>query len=487
MLKYMRDHLGKTFLFIIVGAIALVFVFMGVFPESGGGGGGNVASVGGETVTIRELQNAVERDLQSYRSLGMDLPPNLVENIKQGTLQNLVKSKLMLVEARRLGIQASDKEVKENIEKLPYFLDKKTQKFDVQLYRNLLRENGFTTGQFEDDIRSSLTNQRVQAFLESRVRITPQEVEREYKLANEMRDIEFVRFSREDAIKKMTVEPKELEAFLADKNKEAQVMGFYAANNPRFNKEEQVCARHILKRTDPTNTAKTAPKEFLDLKPTPSNFAAIAKKSSEDPGSKDKGGDLDCFGKNAMDKAFEATAFATPVGQVSAPVKSAFGWHYIYVYKKVPAVTQSLESVKKEIATELIKKERVDELRKINLAAAAEAIKNWPPKGTQTTGFFNSLEGTVPKIGTAPEILSAAFDPKAKIQTGPQQFEAMGAVIVAKVKERKSADMAKLNAEREKQVQTLRERKIRAFLPAWLEDVQKRTKISYNSSIIGQI
>ncbi len=488
MLKYMRDHLGKTFLFTIVGLIAIVFVFAGVYPELGGGFGsaGAAANVGGEKVTVQELQNAINRDIENYRALGMDLPPDMIENIKQGTLQNLVRSKLMLVEARRLGIQASDNEVMQEIRKMPYFLDKATQKFDLQLYRKLLAENNLTTGQFEDNVRESLTNQRMQEFLASRIRITPAEVEREFKLANETRNLEFVRFSREDAMKKLSVEPKDIDAYLADKNKEGQVLSYYAGNSARYNKEEQVCARHILKRTAP-GAAATAPKEFLDLKPTPSNFASLAKKHSDDPGSKAEGGELNCFGKGVMDKAFEQTAFSTPVGKISAPVKSAFGWHYIYVYKKEPAVKIPLESVRKEIATELIKRERIEEIRKINFAAAADALKNWPPKGVQTTGPFNSLEGVLPKIGTAPEILKAAFDPSAKIQTGPQQFEAQGGVIVAKVKDKKSADMSKLASEREMQMRTLKERKLRAFLPAWLEDVQKRTKISFNNSIVSQM
>ena len=489
MLKFMRDHLGKTFLFGIVALIAIVFVFSGVYPELGGGFGsaGAVATVGGEKVTVQELQQAVNRDLENYRALGMDLPPDLIEQIKQGTLQNLVRNKLMLVEARRLGIQASDKEVMEEIRKMPYFLDKATQKFDLQLYRKLLQENNLSTGQFEDNVRESLTNQRVQEFLASRIRITPGEVEREYKLSNETRNLEFVRFSREDALKKMSVDPKEVDAFLANKEKEAQVVGYYAANSGKYNKEEEVCARHILKRTDPKADSKTPPKAFTDLKPTTGNFAALAKQHSDDPGSKTDGGDLKCFGKGVMDKAFEATAFSTPVGKVSEPVKSAFGWHYIYVYKKNPGVKISLDSVRREIASDLIKRERVEEVRKINMAAAAEALKSWPPKNVETTGPFNSLEGILPKIGTAPEILKAAFDPSAKIQTGPQQFEAQGGVIVAKVKEKKSADMSKLAAEKDKQMQTLRERKLRAFIPAWLEDVQKRTKVSFNSSVVSQM
>lgn len=491
MLKFMRDHLGKTFLFIIVGAIALVFVFTGTLTDlrfGGGGAGGAVASIGDERITIREFQDAVERDIQNYRALGMELPPEMINQVRDGTLQNLVKGKLMLVEARRLGVLASEAEVMEEIRQQPYFQDKDKKTFDVETYRKLLAANHLTPGQYEQHVREQLTNQRLVKFLEGRIRVTPLEVEREYKISNETRNLQFVRFTRESAMKKMTVEPKELEAFLADKSKEGQVATYYAANTARYNKQEQVCARHILKRfkSPKDETEATAPKDVLALQPNPGNFAKLAEKSSDDPGSKEKGGDLDCFPRGVMDKAFEETAFSTPAGKVSAPVKSKFGWHYIYVYKKNPAVNMPLEKVKREIAEELVKRERMDEIRKINLAAADAALKNFP-SSAETTGPFNSLEGQIPKIGRADEIMKAAFDPKAKIQTGPQLFEAAGGVIVARVKDKKSADMAKLNAEKDKQVQTLRERKLRAFLPAWLQDVEARTKVTYNKKIFADM
>jgi peptidyl-prolyl cis-trans isomerase D len=495
MMKFMRVHMGKTFLFIVVGGISLVFVLWGVFPESrygrmGGIAAGDVATVDGEHISMRDLQQAVSRDLESYKALGMELPPDLMENIKISTLQRMVQGKLMLAEARRLGVQASDEEVAEEIRHLPYFQDKEKKTFDLELYRRLLSENHLSPSQFEDGIREQLTNQRMMKFLESRIRVTPGEVEREYKLANETRNLEFVRFSREDAMKKMTVDPKQVDAFLADKNKEGMLTSYYVQNNVRYNRPEQVCARHILKtpslKMKDTGDGK-APKEFLALKPSAQNFTKVAEKESDDPGSKAKGGDLDCFGKGVMDKAFEDAAFSLPVGQVSAPVHSKFGWHYILVYKKNPAIKRDLADVKREIAEELLKRERLDEIRKLNLAAGEEAMKHWPAKGLESTGPFNGLEGIIPKIGHADEILKAAFDPKSKLQTGPQMFEAQGGVIVAELKEKKSADMAKLEKEKDVQTRTLRERKLRAFLPAWLEDVQKRTSISYNKKLISEL
>lgn len=491
MMKFMRDRLGKTFLIIIVAGISLVFVLFGVFPETmpGAGVGGNsVASVGGEKITARELQNAVEREVQSYRQLGMELPPELMENVKRGTLESLIQGRLMLVEAKRLGFQVSDAEVTEAIQSIPNFQDKNTKAFSVDMYKQVLAANQLSPGQFEEDMRQNLVNQKMQKFLSDRIRVTPVEVERDFQVSNDTRDLYFARFTREDAMKKMTVPAKEVEAFLADKNREAQILGYYAQQNTRFNQPEKVCARHILKRfTGPEAEANTPPKAFLDMKPTPANFASVAQKSSDDPGSKAKGGDLDCFPQGAMDKAFEAVAFSLPVGKVSEPVKSQFGWHYILVSKKVPAVHQPIEKVRAEIAEELIKRERTDEIRKINLASAEAAAKAWAAQKKETTGPFSRLDGQIKGIGRAPELIAAAFDPKAKIQTGPQVFESQGGVMVASIKEKKSPDMAKFEKDRQMHVDTLRERKFRAFMPAWLEDVKSRTKVSYNTGVISQI
>jgi peptidyl-prolyl cis-trans isomerase D len=447
MLKFMREQLGKKILMILVAGISLVFVFWGVFPETrlgGGTSGSEVAAVGGEKITAQDLQNAVQREMESYRALGMELPPNVAENIKMGTLESLVQGKLMLVEAKRLGIQVSNAEVTEEIQQLPYFQDKNTKAFNLELYKQVLAANHLSPGQFEENVREGLIHQRMQKFLEDRIRVTPIEVEQEFQVSNDTRDLYFQRFSREDAMKKISVPEKDVEAFLANKDREAQIKGYYAQNNLKYNQPEKVCVRHILKRMDPAAPPEpTAPKEFLDLKPTPANFAAIAKKSSEDPGSKSRGGDLDCFPRGQMDPAFEQAAFSLPVGKVSEPVKSQFGWHYILVTKKIPAKNTPFEEVRREIALELIKREKTDEIRKINLASAEAAAKNWGTQKKETTGPFSRLDGQIKNIGRAPEIISAAFDPKAKIQSGPQVFESQGGVIVASIKEKKSPDMAK--------------------------------------------
>jgi peptidyl-prolyl cis-trans isomerase D len=491
MMQFMRNRMGEGILVALVALIGLGFVFSGVFTGNGGGGvtASDVATVDGDHITIQQLQNATNREIDQYRSLGMDLPPEMIANVRRNALNGLIQSKLMVVEARKLGIEASDREVQEEIRTMPYFQDKeKGGSFNVDLYRKTLTDNGLSPSQFEDNVRDSLTYQRMQKFLSDRIRVTPLEVEREYKISNNTRDLAFVRFSREEGMKKLQVKPADIDAFLGDKSKEAQINGYYAQNNVKFNQPEKVCARHILMKAAPGSDDKTPPKAFTDLKPSPANFADLAKKHSEDPGSKTNGGDLECFGRGVMDKAFEEVAFSQPVGKVSAPVKSQFGWHYILVSKKIAAVNQPLEKVRREIAEELIKRERVDEIRKINQSSAEAVAKNWnSAPGKLETGSFSSIDQSIPKIGRADEIMKAAFDPNAKIQTGPQLFESQGGYIVAQVKTKKVADMAKLPAEASNVTKSLRERKLRAFLPAWMEDVQKRAKISMNNNVLSQM
>ena len=294
MLKFMRDHFGGTVLFVIIGLISLVFVLWGVFPDSrmgrSMGAGGDIASVGDEHVTAREFNQMYEQEMNQYRQLGMELPPELLNQVKQGTLQQLIQGKLMLVEAHRLGIQPSEQEARDEIRNIPSFQNKDTKQFDVNQYKQVLAANQLTTGEFEQRVRDDITTKRLVAFLQSRIRVTPQEVEREYKITNETRNLEFVRFSRDDALKKMIVDPKAVEDFL--KKNDAQISSYYATNNNKYNRPEQVCARHILKKfpKPEDQKAEAPPKSFVDLKPTTANFAKLAEKESEDPGSKAKGG-----------------------------------------------------------------------------------------------------------------------------------------------------------------------------------------------------
>lgn len=128
---------------------------------------------------------------------------------------------------------------------------------------------------------------------------------------------------------------------------EAQIKAYFDKNHAQFDKPAMAKARHIL-----VPDLKTAQKVEADLK-SGKDFAAEAKQYSTDPGSRDKGGELGWFRKGQMVPSFEKYAFSAPIGKISPPVKSPFGYHIIEVEARKPAQKASLASVHDQIAMQL--------------------------------------------------------------------------------------------------------------------------------------
>ncbi len=126
-----------------------------------------------------------------------------------------------------------------------------------------------------------------------------------------------------------------------------QIAAYFAKNHTQFDKPPMVRARHIL-----VPDLKTAQKVEADLK-SGKDFAAEAKQYSIDPGSRDKGGELGWFRKGQMVPAFEAYAFKGPIGKVSPPVKSPFGYHVIEVEERKPGQTATIASARDQIVAQL--------------------------------------------------------------------------------------------------------------------------------------
>jgi len=127
----------------------------------------------------------------------------------------------------------------------------------------------------------------------------------------------------------------------------ASVKQYFDKNHEQFDKPEQVTAKHIL-----VPNLAMAEKIEGDLKAGQS-FAALAKQYSTDPGSKDKGGELGTFRRGQMVPAFDKVAFSAPIGAISAPVKSPFGYHIIVVESRTPGTKATLASATPQITETL--------------------------------------------------------------------------------------------------------------------------------------
>ncbi len=145
---------------------------------------------------------------------------------------------------------------------------------------------------------------------------------------------------------------------------DAEIKKYYNEHKKDFTTPEMVKARHILVRVKDDkdqNSWKAARKKAMEIKKELDNgadFAELAKKYSEDPGTKDRGGDLGYFGKGRMVPPFENAAFALKKGEVSDLVKTPFGYHLIKVEDRKPASTRSLDEVKLKIKEQVMQEKQ---------------------------------------------------------------------------------------------------------------------------------
>lgn len=172
---------------------------------------------------------------------------------------------------------------------------------------------------------------------------------------------------------------------------EAEIEGFYNENPDNFQQEEQVRASHILLMTpDDLSEEEVAEKkralEAIAKKlEEGADFAELAKEHSEDPGSKEKGGDLDYFTRERMVPEFAEAAFSLKPGEVSDIVKTQFGYHLVKVTDKKEARTIPLEESKERIEGFLKEQKQQKALDQLltALKQQSDVKNNLPPLPSQ--------------------------------------------------------------------------------------------------------
>jgi peptidyl-prolyl cis-trans isomerase C len=189
---------------------------------------------------------------------------------------------------------------------------------------------------------------------------------------------------------------------------------FYEDQIKGMKPEEEVQARHIL-----VDTEEKA-KELADKIAKGSDFAALAKENSKDPGSKDDGGMLGFFGRGQMVPQFEEAAYRLKKGEVSPPIKSQFGFHLIKLEDRRDKKLPTFEDVKERILNSMIQKkaqevatalrtkakiEYVDpEIKKLAEEQEKAAAEQKKAVEAQIKGQIEKME----KEGKAPPVLPGA-------------------------------------------------------------------------------
>ncbi len=383
-----RDKAVRIFLGAILVVVALSMITY-LIPGGGFGGGGTVseagtlADVAGDPITVQQARTAI-----AGVTRGRQMPPEIMSFYVPQIVQQMITERALAYEAKRIGLKVSDDETATAIRStLPPQLFK-DGKVDTNMYASVLAEQNMTISQFESEMARSVLVARLRQVIAEGTVVAPGEVEQEYKHRTEKTKIEYAMispakyqseaqpteaemrtyFDRSRA-QYQTPEKKSIAVLLLDSAKvaeavqvsDADLQKAYDANKNAFRTPERVKIRHILLKTDAAKgddaKVKAKAEDLLKQLRGGADFAEMAKKNSEDPGSGAKGGDLDWVSRGQMVKPFEDAAFSLPPKQLSNLVQTQYGYHILEVMEKENARLKPFEEVKGEIALNVKKRQ----------------------------------------------------------------------------------------------------------------------------------
>jgi peptidyl-prolyl cis-trans isomerase D len=465
MLDQMRRHKGwlKWSLGLVVLAFVIFYIpdFLSGNVTTGINLGDTVATVEGHDITAGEFRRTYDTQLQAYRNAyGGGVSEDLLKQlgIDQQILQQLVDRRAALVEAERLGITASDEEVRQRILTVPAFQENGVFIGD-QRYQQLLRAQRppMTPSEFEQSVREELALDKLRAALTEWLSITDKELETEYRLRNDKVKLAVVSFMADTFRSQATASDDEVLAHfnahqtdfkIPEKRKvryllvdadairakitvpDADIERAYNDDIEQYSTPEQVRASHILLKTEGKDDAvvKAKAEELLKQARSGADFADLATKNSEDEGSAKNGGDLDYFGKGRMVPEFDQVVFAMEPGQVSDLVKTEFGYHIIKLVDKKPGVTRTLAEVRQQIVDQLANNIARAQATTLAQTIAGEVSKPADlDQAAKTHGLtvqeseFFARDESIPVLGASPEAVSRAFEMMVGELSGPLQ------------------------------------------------------------------
>lgn len=393
MFEFIRTHRRLMHVLLLL-LIVPSFAFLGLESYTRFREGDNaVAKVAGQSITQQEFEAAQRQQIDRFRQMfGQQFDPKMLDTpeAKQEILDNLIAQRVLAAEAAHNRLSVSDRALQQTILGIPG-LTTPEGKFDNERYKSLLAMQGMSPAMYEARLRQDLALQQVNAAVQASA-FTPKSVaSRLSDLNDQEREVQEMLFKASDYVAQVKVTDEMLKTYY-EKNarqfevpeqakieyvvldsaaiasqisvSDADVKSYYDQNAKRYATEEQRRASHILiaVKKDASDADKAAAKAkaenlLAQLRKSPAEFAKLAKANSQDPGSAERGGDLDFFGKGMMVKPFEDVAFALKKGEISDVVQSDFGFHIIELTDIRPAQIKPLEEVKGEIATEIRKQQ----------------------------------------------------------------------------------------------------------------------------------
>jgi peptidyl-prolyl cis-trans isomerase D len=461
-----KDNRVVKIIFIVIIAVAVVTMVItlvpGIFADADTStdtyatvhSGGLMGRYFGTstTITTPEVQQVAERMLQQKKYPEMVLPYLMPQ-----AAQALIQREVLLQEANRLGLQVGDGDLRRALQTGPFaqMLFPNGQFIGEDGYANFV-QNYFRTSiqDFESQIKKELEINRLEAMVTGGVTVSDHDVRDSYRQQATKIKFDYAVINSEDLRKQINPTDAELQAFFkqsAGRYKDAipetrklsyialnqtavpggapavsdqQVQQYYQGHQKDYQVPEEVKVRHILIKVDAgadpkvDAAAKQKAEDLLKQIKGGADFAALAKANSDDPGSKEQGGELGMIQRGVTVPAFEKAAFGLEPGQISDVIKTQFGYHIIKVEEKQTAHLKSLDEVKAQILATLTRQAEADQQANFAQQLATEAAKSGLAKTAEAhhlqvvTTDYVPKEAVLPGLPDGAKLLALAFSAK---------------------------------------------------------------------------
>ena len=401
MLQNIRDNsqgwIAKTIIGLIVVLMALTG-FEAIFQAATHSQ--DAAKVNGQTISQNELSQAADMQRrQLMQQLGKDFDPALLDDklLREEALKGLISRKLLLQGAEDAKFAFSEAALDQVILQTPEF--QVDGKFSADRFDQVIRQMGYGRMQFREMLGEEMLIGQLRTGLAGSSFVTDQQVDAFARLEKQTRDFASLTFKADPAAVKVSDE--EVKAHYDQHAKEFMspdqvVIDYIELKKSAFfdqvkvtdeelkaqyekeiaNLAEQRHAAHILIEVNDKVTdaqAKARAEEIEQRLAKGEDFAALAKEFSQDPGSATSGGDLGFAGPGVYDPAFEEALYQLQNGQVSAPVRTEFGYHLIKLLgvqaPEVPSFASLKDKLTRDLKMPLVEQRYVDASKQLQDAA----------------------------------------------------------------------------------------------------------------------
>jgi peptidyl-prolyl cis-trans isomerase D len=453
---------------VLGGLLTIICVFMVItlipgfgnsnFLGIGAPNPGVLATVSGEEITTNEVQRQTRQYIEQQYPRGGAQANMMMPFFAGQVAQQLIDEKILLVEARRLGLRVTNEEIREELEHGPYaatfFPGGKF--IGQEEYENLLRGHDLTIPRFEQAVGDEVLLRKLRELITAGASVSDAEIKQQFEKQNTKIKFDYAIIKKEDIIKSIQPAEAELKAYY-ERNKNTylnsipekrqlqyvvidnarlasqvqvtddDVARYYDQHRDEYRVPQQVTVRQIVikkplpgadGKTDDAGVAaaKAKAEDVLKQLHAGGNFSELAKKYSEDADTAKNGGLVGSVRPDVFpDPAVQTAVTSTATGETSDVITTGYAFVIIHVDDKQDAHVKTLAEVRSQIEPVVrqqkasqVGQEMADQL--LSQARTTSLEKAAAGRGLQVvhTDFVTSKD-TLPGIGSDQQFMTAAF------------------------------------------------------------------------------